>query len=157
MKESLSALLDNEIKVEELDTLLLALKTEPELKASYLSWQIASASLQKRSVFSAGFFTRFAVRLAAEPVVRRPTLSKRTSRRQPIMWGMAASVLLVTFITCYRVGESITDRSIPALQVMSKNEGLNEYVAAHRVMVDGLAVQKDLQYAVYQLRQGNGR
>jgi hypothetical protein len=158
MKESLSALMDNEIKEEELEALLLALKREPALKTSYLAWQIASVSMQKLPVFSIGLSKRLSARLAAEPVLNVLKKSGFPHRRQPVRWSLAASFLLVTLMTWYQGGERINTKTlIPTSQVISKNEGLNDYWAAHRFMVGGATVQKDLGYAVYQPGQVSTR
>jgi hypothetical protein len=140
MKESLSALIDHEIK-EELALLLHALKKEPTLKATYLAWQITSASMQHMPVLSPSFASRFSARLAAEPVLKQA--STRMIRYPTLRWGMAASVLLVTLMT-WQGGDKRTVTEPFTLHGLTKNEGVADYVAAHRMMVGGATIQKDV-------------
>ena len=152
MKETLSALIDGEISPTELDKLLLMLKKQPALKATYFSWQAASISLQEAPILSTGFQTRFAARLADEPMLNMPLELGSAQRRPFFGWAIAVSTLFISATLWYSlIGQSSINLS---MDKHFAQDGLQDYLAAHRAMVTGPVRQKDLQYASSQARRG---
>lgn len=161
MRESLSALMDGEISAEELDRLLPAVKKDATLKTSYDAWQIASVACKEAPILPAGFSSRFAEKLAAEPVVLAPHRIIPAARRKPVLWGIAASALVATVVIWHGVGNdnaqvpALTPVVAPQAVAVKNHDALEEYLGAHRSMISGPTMQKDLHYASYQPGQAS--
>ncbi len=81
LAESLSALMDNEASELELQRLLKALDTDPELKTTWSRYQIASAGLKGKLpvMVSSDFATRVSAAIDAEDVYSRPVSTNHPS------------------------------------------------------------------------------
>ncbi len=96
MNEKLSALMDNELPVEQWGEVLDAVKRDPALQMQWQEWHANKDSLQGLAPLSNDFMQKFSARLAAEPVVIAPhRLAAAKPKRWMVPLTAAASVAFV--------------------------------------------------------------
>ncbi len=69
MKEKLSALMDGELDLQEVDGVLAYLKFDQALLQDWVTWQASADSLKGAGIGRADFIERFSRRLENEPVL----------------------------------------------------------------------------------------
>ena len=98
MKSKISALMDGELKYNEADCALDALKIEGDARDAWRNYHMISDSMRDTRLLSAGFAARVAAKLAHEPTVMAPSRLGRQTVRTPA-WALAAAAgLAVAFV-----------------------------------------------------------
>jgi negative regulator of sigma E activity len=145
-QESLSALMDGELDAKALDALLRDMAADPDWRETCLSWERSAAVMQGGTLLSSSFHARLCERLADEPTIKIHRRSSVASvARRPMLWGVAASVLVALAFTWQPIGQQPLPVATPTQQ-----NNLNDYLAAHRTMVGGPNAQSDLRYTSFQ-------
>jgi sigma-E factor negative regulatory protein RseA len=103
MREQISRLMDGDLEGAEADAALRELKGSESLE-HWACYHIIGDVLRRNGVPTAGFASRFAARLDAEPTVLAPQPAQPSqSSRLPLAWAVAATVAAVAVVSSVAV------------------------------------------------------
>jgi sigma-E factor negative regulatory protein RseA len=129
MNEKISALMDDEISLEDNEYLLSAIKSNDSLKQTWSTYHMIGDVMRGES-FSSPFMTQAIMdKIAKEPTVLAP-MHKRL-RKSPAVWSAVASVAGVFFVgwmVFHHQSESLTSSVEMARNIPT------EYLVAHQSM-----------------------
>ena len=143
MKEQLSALIDGEFDVENANHLLLAAKSEGELKRAWVNYHLIGDVMRGEMQSECPMAQRVMAALDSEPTVIAPTLAKnnqpnnnqlsaaKQSYKSPVFWSVAASVAAVMFVGLMLLQQQSLDQTTLAPIEIAENLPA-EYLAAHQ-------------------------
>ncbi|MEN9657598.1 MAG: hypothetical protein RL571_1063 [Pseudomonadota bacterium] len=153
MKEKLSALMDGELDVSEIDGLLAEMKREPELSNAWYDWHQACDSLQEHPLLSPQFMQRFSARLAAEPTVVAPQRLKRSSVMKKLLVPLTAAAS-IAFVGVAVWQSNTVLNTAPAMvavqsnhKMVAKAPAVRAYLAAHSQESGNVLAERDIVYA----------
>lgn len=132
MKDQISALMDNELDLDDSTHLFTAMKSDEELGHCWFSYHLIGDAMRGTGMFKPDFSQRLMRKLEAEPTVLAPR-SKRKLLQRPVLWSAAASLAAVMFVGWMVLqqqshsGADVTTREI-AQNVPS------EYLLAHQAL-----------------------
>lgn len=135
MKDQISALIDDELDLEDAEHLLTAIKSGGALGECWATYHLIGDVMRGNPVLSSDLKQRVMSQLAEEPVVLAPQAATNkalaTKRTLPIIWSVAASVAAVLF-----VGLVVQQQVQPANDALAPVEIAqnmpNEYLLAHQ-------------------------
>jgi sigma-E factor negative regulatory protein RseA len=139
MKEQLSALIDGEFDIENANHLLLAAKSEGELKQVWVSYHLIGDVMRGDVMHRGNMANRVLDALESEPTVLAPRASRETkayaSSKQiysrPVFWSVAASVAAVMFVGLMLLQNQSMDQN--AISPMQMADAIpSDYLAAHQ-------------------------
>lgn len=127
MNEKLSALMDSELASAEADALVQALKSDPALQQNWHVYHLVGDSLRKLPQLSSTFDALLTQRLASEPTVLAPRLSKSPSLLKAKFWPTQLAVPLAASVAAFgllgllswQVLQVNRDPQIPAIALTS--------------------------------------
>lgn len=138
MKEQLSALIDGEFDVENANHLLLAAKSEGELKRAWVNYHLIGDVMRGEMQSECPMAQRVLAALDNEPTVIAPTQAKtnqlgaaKQSYKSPVFWSVAASVAAVMFVGLMVLQQQSLDQTTLAPIEIAENLPA-EYLAAHQ-------------------------
>jgi sigma-E factor negative regulatory protein RseA len=154
MKEKLSALMDGELDVAEIDGLLAEMKRDASLSKDWYDWHQLSDDMQEHPLLSPQFMTRFSARLAAEPTVVAPQRLKRSSVMKKLLVPLTAAAS-IAFVGVAAWQSKTTFNSEPAAMVAVQNvktldkkpPAIRAYLAAHSQESGNVLAERDIVYA----------
>src|SRR5262245_1316016 len=103
-RESMSCLIDGELRPDEADRLIAALRADPVLREEWISFHLVGDALRSSDVaaeHSTAFCERVAAALVREPALlapRRPVLLQRARRAVVPAIALAASAVVIGFV-----------------------------------------------------------
>src|SRR5665647_1916046 len=97
MKDQISALMDDELDLDDSAHLLTAIKSDGELGHCWSNYHLIGDAMRGTGMFKPDFSQRLMQKLEAEPTVVAPR-SKRKLAQRPVLWSAAASVAAVMFV-----------------------------------------------------------
>ncbi|STQ90931.1 sigma-E factor negative regulatory protein [Iodobacter fluviatilis] len=153
MKEKLSALMDGELDVADIDGLLAEMKRDASLSKDWYDWHQLSDNMQEHPLLSPQFMTRFSARLAAEPTVVAPQRLKRSSVMKKLLVPLtaAASIAFVGVAAWQTKTNFNTAPAMVAVQnakpVDKKPPAIRAYLAAHSQESGNVLAERDIVYA----------
>lgn len=144
MSEQLSALMDDEIDVEDADHLLVSLQTSKQAAEAWSHYHLIGDVIRGNQQLRADFKQSLMQRIELEPTVLAPsavharvTKNSNVKHKIPAVWAIAASfaaVMVVGWMTLNQQTES--DNAIPTMEVaqtdLNEQAIPNEYLMAHR-------------------------
>jgi sigma-E factor negative regulatory protein RseA len=92
MTEKISALMDGELDSDDAADILAGLKKTDELREQWVAYHLVSDALSQPEVMRIDVSSRVRARLAAEPTVLAPQVSRGTARHKPVAFAAAASI-----------------------------------------------------------------
>lgn len=142
MKESVSALMDGEIESqEEVSKILGSMERDETLESVWEEYHLIGDAMRSNSLLSVDVSQQVADRLAAEPAVLAPSISRRR-RAMPAVplrtWALAASISFAAVIAWQQLRgpapQAVTVAQQPA-PVPLPSERDSAYLLAHQEMV----------------------
>lgn len=152
MRIELSALIDGETEDHETQAILAAMKSNPDLRASWNEYHLIGDVLRTEGRLSCDLVSEIMQSLADEPVVLAPVPRPATWLRP--LAALAASVAGVAVVAWLAVpsqpfssGANLAAAKVQATTVASAVPGrdLQEYLLAHQANAPGLRLQGDRQ------------
>ncbi|WP_164521455.1 sigma-E factor negative regulatory protein [Iodobacter ciconiae] len=153
MREKLSALMDGELDVADIDGLLAEMKRDVSLNENWYDWHQLSDSMQEHPLLSPQFMERFSARLAAEPTVVAPQRLKRSSVMKKLLIPLtaAASIAFVGVAAWQtQTSFSVAPAMVAVQSVKSvdqKTPAVRAYLAAHSQESGNVLAERDIVYA----------
>ena len=145
MSEQISALMDDEIAVENAEHLIASMHTSKQASQTWHHYHLIGDAMRGDVVLGASFKQKLMERIEQEPTVLAPSASKMAGHRKttevlkdklPVSWSIAASVAAVMVVGWVTLQQQTQQNSVPALevaQVSTTNESIpNEYLMAHQ-------------------------
>ena len=132
MKDQISALMDDELDLDDSAHLFTALKNDEELCHCWFSYHLIGDAMRGTSIFKPDFSQRLMQKLETEPTVLAPH-NKRKLLQRPALWSAAASVAAVMFVgwmVLQQQSHSGADLSAPQI---AQNVP-SEYLLAHQAL-----------------------
>ncbi len=153
MKEQISALMDGELEGHAADQAIDALRTEGEALETWRLYHLIGDGMRDTRLLGAGFTTRFAERLAAEPTVLAPgRLPGRTPARR-FAYAAAASVAAVALVGWLAFGpqpqapQPIAKIEAPVTPItVPVTNAANDYLLAHQGFSPRVSLQGMVPY-----------
>lgn len=125
MKEQISALIDDDLHIEDASQLLNMMHGSAPLRDTWSEYQLIGDVLRGEPVMSSDLSSKIMQQIAQEPVVLAPKPSRLKSAWQH-SWAMAASVAAVAV-----VGWVVVQEAQPTGQAMM-SASQNDYLVAHQ-------------------------
>ena len=150
MKENVSALMDGELDERAAMEALQAMRGEGEALDTWRTYHLISDAMRDTRLLSAGFTTRVAERLAAEPTVLAPIKKQPAHRFALAAAAGVAGVALVGWMAfapqpqAPQIAKVQTLAPAPAMAAVPLPPSANDYLLAHqgfspRVFLQGMA------------------
>lgn len=136
MKQQLSALIDGEFDIENANHLLLAAKSDGELRKAWVSYHLIGDAMRGDTQPSTDMTSRVLAALDNEPTVFAPKQSNQTIKasssffNNTVFWSVAASVAAVMFVGLMLFQHQSLDQTTTGPIEMAESIP-SEYLAAH--------------------------
>ena len=130
MKDQVSALVDQELSLEESEYLYTAIKGSDNLSECWKTYHLIGDAMRGNPVFSSNLTNRIMQALDAEPAVLAPR-KKKPVYKTPVAWSVAASLAAVFFVGWVVLQTQGAHDAVPA--EIAQNVA-SEYVLAHQSM-----------------------
>lgn len=102
MKDQISALVDDEISLQDAEYLYTALKAEGESRECWMTYHLIGDAMRGSPIFKSDMRSRIMQQLDHEPAVLAPrasiTATVQVAKKSPVLWSVAASVAAVMFV-----------------------------------------------------------
>jgi sigma-E factor negative regulatory protein RseA len=102
MKDQISALVDDEISLQDAEYLYTALKAEGESRECWMTYHLIGDAMRGSPIFKSDVRSRIMQQLDHEPAVLAPrasiTATVQVAKKSPVLWSVAASVAAVMFV-----------------------------------------------------------
>jgi sigma-E factor negative regulatory protein RseA len=131
MKEQISALMDDELDLDDSAHLFTAVKKDDELETCWATYHLIGDAMRGNPMMKPGFKQQLMARIANEPAVLAPRNIKQT--RKPAVWSIAASVAAVTFVGWMVLQQQGTATSESPIEIAQHIP--SEYLHAHQAVV----------------------
>lgn len=132
MKDQISALMDDELDLDDSAHLFTALKCDEELSHCWFSYHLIGDAMRGTGMFKPDFSQRLMRKLEAEPTVLAPR-SKRKLVQRPVLWSAAASVAAVMFVGWMVLQQQSHSGADVTTQEIAQNVP-SEYLLAHQAL-----------------------
>ena len=167
-EEIISALVDDEARQDELDTILSQLEDDDELKSSWQRYNLISDALHNNltSSIDSEFHKRVSAALDDEPTILAPRKLQKSSRNMPWLkqaagLGIAASVTAIAIFSVQNLeqesGQQATVASAPSAneyvriaqepEKRENNDELDAYLVNHNELSSTSGIRGTLPYA----------
>ena len=131
VKEQISALMDDDLPLENAEHVFKSIKSGGESAASWSTYHLIGDAMRGNRVLSRDFTSKVMQEISKQPTVLAPKVSKLNVKR-PAVWSVAASVaafMIVGFMTLQHQAQN----TVMAPVEMAKNTP-DEYLLAHQSM-----------------------
>ena len=130
MKEQISALMDDDLALEDAEYLMTALKAHGEVARSWASYHLIGDVIRGNPVLSHNLTAIIMQEIAKEPTVLAPKPSLAKSNQ--VVWSVAASVAAVFFVGLVVLNQQSQDASVAPIEIAQAVPA--EYLRAHQSM-----------------------
>lgn len=132
MKDQISALMDNELDLDDSVHLFTAIKSDEELGRCWSSYHLIGDAMRGTGMFKSDFNRRLMQKLEAEPTIVAPH-SKRKLVQRPVLWSAAASVAAVMFVG-WMVLQQQSHSGVDVATPQIAQNVPSEYLLAHQAL-----------------------
>jgi sigma-E factor negative regulatory protein RseA len=143
MSEQISALMDDEIALEDAGRLIASLHNSRQAAETWSEYHLIGDAMRGNAMLSKDFKHKLMQRIEMEPTVLAPKAAQQNSQKLtelkeklPVKWSMAASfaaVMVVGWMALQQQTEMIAP-AIEMAQVETSEQAIpNEYLYAHQV------------------------
>lgn len=145
MSEQISALMDDEIAIEDAEHLISSIHTSRQASQTWHQYHLIGDAMRGDVALGASFKQKLMQKIEQEPTVLAPSASKVASRKKttevlkdklPASWSIAASVaavMVVGWLTLQQQTQPNPAAALEVAQVTTTNESIpNEYLMAHQ-------------------------
>ena len=132
MKDQVSALVDEELSLEDAEYLYTAIRSSETLSDSWTTYHLIGDCMRGSPIFKADLTDRIMQQLEQEPVVLAPK-AKKAAYKTPTLWSVAASVAAVMFVGWMVLQQQVQTHGESAPAEIAQNVA-SEYLLAHQSM-----------------------
>jgi sigma-E factor negative regulatory protein RseA len=100
LKEKISALIDNNLALDDVEYLMKAMKANQDLASSWSTYHLIGDVLRGNDLLRHDVTANVMREIAKQPTVLAPkaSLNKKLNDNKPVVWSIAASVAAVFFV-----------------------------------------------------------
>lgn len=132
IKSQISALMDNEVDLDDVPHLMTAIKAGNNAAECWESYHLIGDVMRGNTGLNTNFKSNFMQKLNAEPTVFIPNIIPIKTRKMPSAWSVAASVAAVAFVSWFAMQEQgVTSSQAPQQLAESVSQ---DYLVAHQSM-----------------------
>lgn len=134
LKEKISALIDNDLALEDAEYLMTAMKANKDLAGSWLSYHLIGDVLRGSDVLRHDVTANIMSEIAKHPSVLSPKVSvnKKFNDNKPVVWSIAASVAAVFFVGLVLLKNQSLEANVGSIEIAQVLP--SEYLRAHQSM-----------------------
>lgn len=145
MKDQVSALVDEELSLEDSEYLYTAIRSSETLSDSWTTYHLIGDCMRGSPIFKADLTDRIMQQLEQEPVVLAPK-AKKAVYKTPTLWSVAASVAAVMFVGWMVLQQQAQTptQDLPMATAAQGNvspESMNSYLLAHQELAPDSGMQ----------------
>ena len=130
MKEQISALMDNDLALEDAEYLMTALKANGEAAKSWATYHLIGDVMRGNKVLRHGMTASIMQEIAKHPTVLAPKLS--LVKNKQVAFSVAASVAAVFFVGLVVLHQQSQEASVAPIEIAQAMPA--EYLRAHQSM-----------------------
>ena len=130
MKEQISALMDNDLALEDAEYLMTALKANGEAAKSWATYHLIGDVMRGNKVLRHGMTASIMQEIAKQPRVLAPKLS--LVKNKQVAFSVAASVAAVFFVGLVVLHQQSQEASVAPIEIAQAMPA--EYLRAHQSM-----------------------
>lgn len=130
MKEQISALMDDDLALEDAEYLMTALKANGEVAKSWATYHLIGDVIRGNKVLSHDMTASIMQEIAKEPTVLAPKPS--LVKNKQVVWSVAASIAAVFFVGLVVLHQQSQEASIAPIEIAQAVPA--EYLRAHQSM-----------------------
>lgn len=134
MKEKISALIDNDLALEDSEYLLTAMKANQDLASSWSTYHLIGDVLRGNDALRHDVTANIMREIAKQPTVLAPKASfnKKLNDNKPVVWSIAASVAAVFFVGLVVLKNQSLESNVGSIEIAQALP--SEYLRAHQSM-----------------------
>lgn len=133
MKEKISALIDNDLAIEDAEYLMTALKANKDLAASWSTYHLIGDVLRGNDVLRHDVTKNIMREISKQPTVLAPRASSnKLNTNKPVIWSVAASVAAVLFVGLVVLKNQSHESTTGSIEIAQAVPA--EYLRAHQSM-----------------------
>ena len=130
MKEQISALMDDDLVLEDAEYLMTALKANGEVAKSWATYHLIGDVIRGNKVLRHDMTASIMQEIAKQPTVLVP--KSRLAKNKQVVWSVAASVAAVFFVGLVVLHQQSQEASVAPIEIAQAVPA--EYLRAHQSM-----------------------
>ncbi len=130
MKEQISALMDDDLVLEDAEYLMTALKANGEVAKSWATYHLIGDVIRGNKVLRHDMTASIMQEIAKQPTVLAP--KSRLAKNKQVVWSVAASVAAVFFVGLVVLHQQSQEASVAPIEIAQAVPA--EYLRAHQSM-----------------------
>ena len=130
MKEQISALMDDDLALEDAEYLMTALKANGEAAESWATYHLIGDVMRGNNVLRHDMTSIIMQEISKQPAVLAP--QTKAAKNKPVIWSVAASVAAVFFVGWVVLHQQSQEASLAPIEIAQAMPA--EYLLAHQSM-----------------------
>ena len=130
MKEQISALMDDDLALEDAEYLMTALKANGEVAKSWATYHLIGDVIRGNKILRHDMTASIMQEIAKQPTVLAP--KSRLAKNKQVVWSVAASVAAVFFVGLVLLHQQSQEASVAPIEIAQAVPA--EYLRAHQSM-----------------------
>lgn len=130
MKEQISALMDDDLALEDAEYLMTALKANGEVAKSWATYHLIGDVIRGNKILRHDMTASIMQEIAKQPTVLAP--KSRLAKNKQVVWSVAASVAAVFFVGLVVLHQQSQEASVAPIEIAQAVPA--EYLRAHQSM-----------------------
>ena len=130
MKEQISALMDDDLLLEDAEYLMTALKANGEAAKSWATYHLIGDVIRGNKILRHDMTASIMQEIAKQPTVLAP--KSRLAKNKQVVWSVAASVAAVFFVGLVVLHQQSQEASVAPIEIAQAVPA--EYLRAHQSM-----------------------
>ena len=130
MKEQISALMDDDLALEDAEYLMTALKANGEVAKSWATYHLIGDVIRGNKILRHDMTASIMQEIAKQPTVLVP--KSRLAKNKQVVWSVAASVAAVFFVGLVLLHQQSQEASVAPIEIAQAVPA--EYLRAHQSM-----------------------
>ncbi len=130
MKEQISALMDDDLALEDAEYLMTALKANGEAAKSWATYHLIGDVIRGNKILRHDMTASIMQEIAKQPTVLAP--KSRLAKNKQVVWSVAASVAAVFFVGLVLLHQQSQEASVAPIEIAQAVPA--EYLRAHQSM-----------------------
>ena len=130
MKEQISALMDDDLALEDAEYLMTALKANVEAAKSWATYHLIGDVIRGNKILRHDMTASIMQEIAKQPTVLAP--KSRLAKNKQVVWSVAASVAAVFFVGLVLLHQQSQEASVAPIEIAQAVPA--EYLRAHQSM-----------------------
>jgi len=130
LKEQISALMDDDLALEDAEYLMTALKANGEAAKSWATYHLIGDVIRGNKVLRHDMTASIMQEIAKQPTVLAP--KSRLAKNKQVVWSVAASVAAVFFVGLVLLHQQSQEASVAPIEIAQAVPA--EYLRAHQSM-----------------------